>query len=164
MHAIFFGVKRAFQASLRLTRRGLAALGLTAARFDMLFMLRGLSGPGILQRELRLGLGVSAPVVSRMLKALEALGLVSRELCLQDRRQRWVKLTALGRSRVQILEWRMIRSGLVQLAVESALAGSRCFDESACFVATDNADTVLWNMRHTYRDTATMLYPWHPDD
>ena len=39
MDAIFFGLKRAFHGSLRIARFALTALGLTAARFDMLYAL-----------------------------------------------------------------------------------------------------------------------------
>ena len=40
MHAIFFGLKRAHHGTLRITRRALIALGLTAARFDLLYAVQ----------------------------------------------------------------------------------------------------------------------------
>jgi hypothetical protein len=78
MNAITFATKRAYHAFLRLTRRGLAAVGLTAARFDMLLaaqrrVLRaalrqeGASGAagqlGSYLTALRVYLGDKAPVV-----------------------------------------------------------------------------------------------------
>lgn len=39
VHAAFFGLKRAYWGSLRVTRRRLKELGLTAARFDLLYLL-----------------------------------------------------------------------------------------------------------------------------
>jgi hypothetical protein len=45
MDATFFSLKRAFHGTLRLTRVTLAKLGLTAARFDLLYALpTGLGG------------------------------------------------------------------------------------------------------------------------
>ena len=164
MNAIFFGLKRAFHGALRITRRALAALGLTSARFDLLYALNNGPSWGVLQSALRATLGVSASVVSRMLKSLEGLGLVSRERALGDARQRRVKLTAMGRSRIRLAIWRLIRSGHVQLVVDSALAGPRWFDESACFVAMNHVESALLALRREGRDTATLHYPWHPDD
>ena len=60
MNAILFGLKRAFQASIRFTRPMVAAFGLTAARFDMLYAIK-LAKYGIKQSELRRTLGVTAP-------------------------------------------------------------------------------------------------------
>ena len=40
MNAIFFGLKRAYHGTLRIYRRALANLGLTAARFDLLYAAR----------------------------------------------------------------------------------------------------------------------------
>ena len=39
MNQIFFASKRAFHSILRVTRRPLRSLGLTAARFDVLYVL-----------------------------------------------------------------------------------------------------------------------------
>jgi DNA-binding MarR family transcriptional regulator len=102
MNQIAFATKRTFHGFLRVTRKALASVGLTAARFDMLSALYGdhdrLANDCqlISQRELRDDLGVSASVISRMVRALEALGLVKRERWLGDRRQFWVFLTDLG--------------------------------------------------------------------
>ena len=107
MHAIFFATKRAFHGGLRITRPRFqsVARGMTGARFDMMYALtRSIPGPHkfsnaryVLQSDLRKILGVTAPVVSRMLRSLEALGWVTRERCLHgDRRQRKVSLTKEG--------------------------------------------------------------------
>ena len=101
MHAIAFGTKRAFHGFLRVTRKPLAAVGLTAARFDMMCAIWKPTEIGddlddfeeISQRELRDALGVSASVVSRMVRALEALGWVVRERMYGDRRQWSIELT-----------------------------------------------------------------------
>ncbi|HTQ45353.1 MAG TPA: MarR family transcriptional regulator, partial [Polyangiaceae bacterium] len=65
-----------------MTRKPLASMGLTAARFDLLSALLTARGDRrswrVQQSDLRKTLGVTAPVVTRMLKALEAIGLVER--------------------------------------------------------------------------------------
>ena len=160
MDEVFFAVKRAFHASLRVTRRALAALGLTAARFDLLLALYEGEEDGTKQRELVRDLGVSASVVSRMLKALEGLGLVSRWSDCCDRRRRWVMLTAEGLSRVRLLEWRCMRSGQAKLAVDSALAGKRWYSPAACAAATKSALDMLWGMRGAWGDTSRRYVRW----
>src|SRR5271163_4708955 len=104
MNEIALGVKRTFHGFLRITRRRLASVGLTAARSDMLYAVRkdGWAlgrdrAAEIRQSDLRRALGVSATVVSRMVRALETLGLVERHRCLDtDRRQIQVTLTKKG--------------------------------------------------------------------
>src|SRR5277367_5509039 len=86
MNEIALGAKRTFHGFLRITRRRLASVGLTGARFDMLYAVRRqgrfLSGEEdsieLRQSDLRRILGVTATVVSRMVRALERLGLVAR--------------------------------------------------------------------------------------
>jgi DNA-binding MarR family transcriptional regulator len=165
MHAIFFGLKRAFHGVLRISRDALATLGLTSARFDLLYVLHQCHPLVTLwQSELRTSLGVSAQVVSRMLQSLEELGLVTRQRSAIDRRQRDVELTTKGRSRIRFAIWSMIRSGQVKLAAELALGGDRWFDESHVLMQTDRFDSALTVIRACFRDTATLNYPWHPED
>ena len=165
MHAIFFGLKRAFHGTLRVSRSALKAVGLTAARFDLLFALydqpRGADAQSALTREL----GVSRSTVSRMLGSLEKLGIVRRTPHPHDRRQRWVALTDAGRARIHRAVYRLIRAGSAQLAVDTALGGERWYDsESLCFFAMAALDDTLSAIRHAFGDRATLYYPWHPDD
>ncbi len=74
MHAVFFGLKRAHQGTLRITRGVLTALGLTAARFDLLFAVKKSSRYGLNQSALRKVLGVSRATVSRMLASTRRAG------------------------------------------------------------------------------------------
>jgi DNA-binding MarR family transcriptional regulator len=97
MNSVFFGFKRAYYGTLRGTRPHLKRLGLTAARYDVLALLERFGA--MLQREVRASLNVAAPTVSRMLKALEALGLIARSRP-SDRRQREVRLTFRGRTKL----------------------------------------------------------------
>jgi DNA-binding MarR family transcriptional regulator len=180
MNAIFFGLKRAYHGTLRVTRRGLSRIGLTAARFDMLHALPHggfRAGKGTLQSLLRRRLGVSRPTVSRMLASLEELGLVTRKRHPLDRRQVFVALTLAGRRLLRRAKRAFVDSGYVQLAVDSALGAessqgwsrdrwrtNRWYDDSHCLVAMDTLDEILGNVRHEFGDFATLSYLWHPDD
>jgi DNA-binding MarR family transcriptional regulator len=162
MNSIFFGLKRAHHGVLRVTRRALAHAGLTAARFDLMYVVH--ERDGIQQRLLRRALGVSAPTVTRMLGSLEELGLLRRVPSTIDRRQRLVLLTEVGRRCIRKAISRLVRSGAAQLAVDSALCANSWWSESACLLATDRCESTLNAFRSAYRDVATLYYRWHPDD
>ena len=167
MNTIFFGCKRAFHSTLRVTRKPLASLGLTAARFYLLYELLSrdkLIPNGAFQSVLRRRLGVCASVISRMLASLEALGWVTREGQPQglDRRQRRVTLTAEGRQRIAAA-FKMLRRASWRL-VHQAICFGQHGAPSPQFVHTERLESYLRGMRTEYGDTATLYYPWHPDD
>jgi DNA-binding MarR family transcriptional regulator len=171
MNQQFFGLKRAFHATLRLTRASLAKLGLTAARFDLLYALphsRHRSSLTMRQSNLRGMLGVSRPTVSRMLASLEELGLVRRTRDPYDGRQRVVALTQQGCTLVRRAVRHFIDSGWTELALDSALAsdrpGERWCDDGHCLFETDRLERFLGSIRRAFGDVATLYYPWHPDD
>ncbi len=161
MHCIFFGLKRAHHGTLRITREVLASLGLTAARFDLLYAVRK-SRRGIIQSALRRVLGVSRATVSVMLASLEELGLVRRTVAKDDRRQKLVELTTKGWWRISRAHRHFTRSGWAQLAIDSALAGEHAAfhwcDEKACLLATASLDVMLGKIRQGFRDFATLDY------
>jgi DNA-binding MarR family transcriptional regulator len=166
MHAAFFGLKRAYWGSLRVTRKRLAALGLTAARFDLLYVLYEPRTP-LGQRFIHRKLGVTRPVVSRMLKSLRELGLVWRQRRAGDRREWNVSLTSRGRFAIRRAIDVFIRSGRVERLVERGL----CPDmpagrhrQEAAFLAMCDLEVVLDNLRRGLRGGGTLVYPWHPDD
>ncbi len=163
MNAIFFGCKRAFHSFMRLTRRAIEALGLTAARFDMLTAVRR-GYHGIHQSALRRELGVGRATISRMLCSLEELGLVHREVAPEDRRQRVVTLTAKGLCSIDHATAEFVGSGIIQLAVDSALTQGNPLEWSRAHVAMDEAETVLRNLRDGFGDVARLYYPWHPEE
>jgi DNA-binding MarR family transcriptional regulator len=167
MHAIFFGLKRAHHGTLRITRAHLTKLGLTAARFDLLYAVRE-TRRGIVQSTLRRVLGVCRATVSRMLASLEELGLVRRKVLSTDRRKRLVELTTRGRSCIAFAHRQLTRSGWASLAVDSALCGEGSgygwWDESDCIDATGELNAILGRLRHAYYDHATLDYPWSPED
>jgi DNA-binding MarR family transcriptional regulator len=169
VNAITFGTKRAFQGFVRVTRKQLVDLGLTAARFDLLTVLvrcrpGELCAPGVRQSEIRRKLGVTAPVVTRMLRALEGLGLVRRwREQDQDRRQVRVELTVAG-------ERCILKAHEVMLpAVSRMVYRAICFGEhrnaDARFRHMDTLESYMESMRGRFGDTARLYYPWgHPDD
>ena len=165
MHSIFFGLKRAWQGSLRVTRQPLAAVGLTAARFDLLYLLQfaGESSP-MAQSKLRRALGVNRTTTSRMVRSLEGLGLITRERSYVDRRTLRVSLTAQGLARIRLAIRRLMKTGAADLVVDTALAGEDWHCARACFYATDGLERFLNRARKAFRDFATLYYPWHPDD
>jgi DNA-binding MarR family transcriptional regulator len=162
MHIVFFSLKRAYYGALRVTRRVLARLGLTSARFDLLYIVYkvGRAGSIMSQRRLQRELGVAAPTVSRMLASLEELALVEREVMAEDRRCHRVRLTREGRQRVLRAARLLIHSGHVQLAVDSALCPQRWPSKLAGDIAGGLLDTTLRRLRHAYGDVATLGYPW----
>lgn len=164
MHSVFFALKRGFHSTLRLTRKTLGKMGLTAARFDMLFAVYSRGKYGALQSQLRRTLGVCASVVSRMLKAMESLGYVKRERARGDTRQRRVTLTHKGRGRIQRGIRQFISWGYVQLALESVLVTDAPSDPGKALAAVENAEVLLHGLGREFGDSADLHYRWHPDD
>jgi DNA-binding MarR family transcriptional regulator len=166
MHAIFFGLKRAHHSTLRITRTVLAKMGLTAARFDLLYAVSEYRN-GMPQSGLRRLLGVSRATISRMLASLEELGLLNRTVA-YDRRKKDVRLTTRGRWRIALAHRLLTRSGWAQLAVDSALGAEGqndgwC-DPGRCIAATSRLEDLLGRIRRAFGDCARLDYPWSPDD
>jgi DNA-binding MarR family transcriptional regulator len=173
MHTIFFGLKRAHHATLRLTRAPLANMGLTAARFDLLYAVNQ-NRRGVTQSALRRLLGVCRATVSKMLGSLEKLGLVRRSISVFDRRRKLVELTAIGKASFVRARREFMRSGWAQLAVDSALGavdsktaspriGYRWFDPDECNEATSLLESMLGCVRSEFGDRAKLVYPWDPE-
>jgi len=162
MDAIFFGLKRAHQGSLRVGHQLTKEFGLTPARFDLMVAVKRFREevPGhITQRELRRILGVSAPTVSRMVRSLEVLRLIWRGPRSENTRR--LGLTARGRALIRRALKRLFHSGLARRIADRALRrGGRAYD----FMRREELDEVLGTMRRFFGDTATLAYPWHPDD
>ncbi len=157
MHAAFFGLKRAHHAVLRLGRHAFASMGLTAARFDLLFAVHSHNGRRMPQRALQRMLGVCRATVSRMLRSLEELGLVRRTPSDVDRRRKLVQLTKEGRSRVWKALRRLVRNGMARLALNTALGANekRCawFDADACWTVAEALRMTLLDIRRTFGDS-----------
>ncbi len=156
MDPVFFTIKRAYYATLRLTRRALRAMGLTAARFDLLDALYRLGTRCVhLQSNLRRGLGVARSTISRMMISLERLGLVTRR---RDGRDCIVALTPEGRRRVRRAYFGLVLVGHVGLALDGALApGERRWpDARACARARRHLEALCMRVRVGFGDEATL--------
>jgi len=162
MHVTYFGLKRAYYSSMRITRPVLRELRLTPARFDMLTAIT--RHRGIFQSLLRRVLGVSAPVISRMVRALEALGFVVRTRSPYDKRQIRLSATPTALARMNAAdEWSIC--SYLELAFDSAVAGEHWYDEFEVLLKTEQLEMILKRIRETFRDTASLYYPYgHPDD
>jgi DNA-binding MarR family transcriptional regulator len=163
MNAHFFGLKRAYHGFLRVTRRPLQVLGLTAARYDLMYalMLRqnDWDVAPMLQRELRRELGVTGSVVSRMLGSLEKLGLITRKRKARDRRQLEIRLTEKGLECIRYAYRALVRSSVRLLCM--AIAFGKPLD---AFLHMLWFEEYLLVIGREYGDTARLVYPWHPDD
>jgi DNA-binding MarR family transcriptional regulator len=168
MNAITFGTKRAFQGFVRAMRKPLMEFGLTAARFDLLSAIftterDNRSSAGVRQSELRKMLGVTAPVVTRMLRALKALGWVQRWRDYFDRRQIRVALTKEGEQCIR--RARKVMLPLVKTIVYRAICFGEHRSADARFRHMDNLESYLNGLREWFGDKARLYYAWgHPDD
>jgi DNA-binding MarR family transcriptional regulator len=157
MHPVFFGLKRAYYATLGLTRRTLRKMGLTAARMDMLYVIHKKGRYPTQQGALWRTLGVCPSVVSRMLKRLEEMGYVERDVITNDTRKRTVTLTVKGRARILRAIRQFIGWGYAQLALESALEPERWHSEWHAHVAVLRAEEFLRLIRVAFGDRASFV-------
>jgi DNA-binding MarR family transcriptional regulator len=168
MHEIMFGTKRAFHSFLRVSRKPLVWLELTAARFDMMAEIvihgrRSGSSRELRQSELRKMLGVTASVVTRMAKSLEALGLVQRKRELADRRQVCVTLTERGKERV-LRAWHVMTRAMRRF-VDDATCEGDYRDPDMRLRRMKIVNRYLTVLRFAFGDWAVAYYfPWgYPD-
>ncbi len=156
MDPVFFTIKRAYYATLRLTRRALRAMGLTAARFDVLDALYRLgTGCAHFQSDLRRGLGVARATISEMMRSLEKIGLVTRR---RDGREVVVALTPEGRRRIRRAYYGLVLVGHVGHALDGALApGERRWpDPRRCASARRHLEALCMRIRLGFGDEATL--------
>jgi DNA-binding HxlR family transcriptional regulator len=122
MHALFNEMKRAYWKSRTFQARIAERYGLTPSRFEMLLAIAQQPGRSVPQSWLPGILGCSRPVVSRMLRALEKLGLVERDLYVGVAPTGLtcpVSLTDDGLAKLEALAEEMIKTGCIELAVHS---------------------------------------------
>ena len=161
MHSTFFAMKRGYYSGLRVARELLDGKGLTPARFDLLYLVRGGPGEFLLQSDVRRALGVAGPTVSRMIRSLMELGFLVKLRAPHDRRERIVQLTEKGR---RVLA-KAIRATMgprkVERLVAGALAGAR--RRATCGrVAAVGLEEVLLRVRTAFGDRARLLYVFNP--
>jgi DNA-binding MarR family transcriptional regulator len=136
-----------------------APYGLTPARFDMLRIVLVHEEHGVLQSRIRALLGVSGATVSRMLKALEALGFVTRKALAADRRNLLVALTGSGLAIMKHAMARYVDNGGAHRLARRGLG----FDPKRAGPKLATLQRFLWSMRKVYADTAPFADPWSTD-
>jgi DNA-binding MarR family transcriptional regulator len=121
MDDLLFAYKRVHLAGNRHALMLLAAFGVTPARFDLMRILYGRETFEMAQSVLRAELGVSRATVSRMLLALEKLGLVTRRPDESDRRTKIVTLTFEARSLVWNVLVALVRPRVLASVIDKGL-------------------------------------------
>jgi DNA-binding MarR family transcriptional regulator len=155
-----FALKRAFQSTLRFFRFVLQGTGLTVARYDMLMAVKG-EKHGMSQKRLRQVLGVTRATVSKMLRSLEALGLVRREVNPWDRRRKDVWLTEEGAARLEATYKKIVRPGWVRFALAWVLGtrqNGNLLPPPFCDDEMMELDRHLWAIRRGFCDTGSLSY------
>ena len=99
----------------------LLAFGVTPARFDLMRLLYASETYSLPQSWLRAQLGVARATVSKMLRALEKLGLVERKTDEWDRRTKIVTLTYAARSLVWRVLVALVRPREIANVIDAAL-------------------------------------------
>ncbi len=163
MDAVFFAVKRAHYATWKFGRRMLMPVGLTPARFDVLFALRKSRWVPVRQAALRAALGVARATISEMLGVLEDLGLVLRNCCEDDKRTNWVRLTMPGVDLLHRAYQRCVGNGDTTVAVDCALAEGD--PARATFPMRSSIEELCSSLRRWFGNGKALgLYPWRTDD
>jgi DNA-binding MarR family transcriptional regulator len=101
--------------------------------------------------------------VTRMVRALQKLGLVQRWRDDWDRRQVLVALTKAGKRCIRRARNEMLPR------VKRVVYGAICFGQhrsvNARFLHMSRLESYLQSLRWRFNDTAGLYYPWgHPDD
>jgi DNA-binding MarR family transcriptional regulator len=164
MHAALFGVKRLHLSVVEWSKLRLERwrkVGITPARYDLLrvVQLHWRNG-GLPQWKIVRLLGVSATVVSRMLRALEQKGIVRRAPLECDRRALWVALTVEGARIVTDANDCVIKTGMAELCVDAAFAKNRYRPKRDM----ERAETLLTRARIYFKDRAAARHPWRVVD
>jgi DNA-binding MarR family transcriptional regulator len=169
MDRIFYGLKRAYHSTLRISRRDFKEIALTPARMDILHVLynrgRGLT---IWQSTLRRIIGYTArSTMTEIMQALERLGLVRRTQSPLSKRQLDVELTDAGWARlgpayvrfpagwVHDAPW--LAKGWRDPDVEEHEAWRAFVDKMR------RLEKILLNVRFGLRDTGSVHYPWYTE-
>ena len=158
MHAILFGIKRAFRTSVQVLFGLLEEFELTPARYDLLFIVRE---HGIRwMSDVRRRLGVTAATVSRMVDSLVERGIVTVRRPPEDRRQLEIVLTPKGDECMRRAMAKYRDSGGIDLFVESMFppTGEGARERMLVF------DNRLRDVRKACGDTSTEPDPWYTTD
>jgi DNA-binding MarR family transcriptional regulator len=167
MHFVAFAIKRAYLRGLSVARPVAESVGLTPARFDLLYALYGRYDNARAQSELRRLLDVARPTVSRMVRRLEELGFVTRTRHYGDRRTLLVRFTAWGLRRFDRALRVVLGFAPLEWAYQCAFAsdfGTRMPTQGTFF----DLDTFCCDLRRlakNFGNRSLLSFPTgHPDD
>ena len=162
MHQMFFTLRRGFHKSNQFLSRMLQPFGITPARLDVLHAIDDL---GVRPRQTWLAqwFGVTAATMSKLVRALEGLGLVARARDPADARAFRISLTELGLRLLRRVRREIQGSGAAELAAVSAVTWT-WWDDTQAFIQMEAFDDALSRIRRQFGDIAAFHYPWHPDD
>jgi len=122
MTPIFYGLKRSYHASLRLSHQALRPFGITPARFDMLRCIEKLYDG--FQFQIGEALGIRPSTTSRMLKALIEMELVVKAPFEEFGRAHMVSLTQKGEALLKQIDQALFGSGMANLTQQVAASWS----------------------------------------
>src|SRR5262245_11093539 len=166
MHPIGFQLKRAHLSAVGAGRRLLQDVpDMTPARFDILYLIhktpRLMRSFGykadqvtIVQR-----LGLSRATISRMLKRLEELGLVTRERCHNDARRKLVTLTEAGIQRIRAA-LHIVFTGCEMIRAYTSMWKGRRSRRNRCWLHHNLAELFnsIYDVAQLFNDTSEPLY------
>ena len=158
MQRVFFGVKRVmYQLRQRFWKKlRRYDIPTTPAQYEVLRILDDYP-LGIARFALVRLLGVSGPVVSRMLKALEAVGLLERTRNERDGRVVIVKLTDFGAE--ASLGWNAKGPDFHQW-MERRIRKSFTSSKARAGIELDLLEKYLWRARYNNKETSPRLDPF----
>ena len=170
MDRIFFGLKRAFHSTLRVSRRDFQEIALTPARMDILhalYRMRKRDRP-MWQSTLRRMLGYTArSTLTQILQALESLALIRRKRSPRDARQLEVELTEAGRAKIVRAYLRFFPGWSLDAPLWAkgwpAPTARECAAWNAYVDKIGRLDKILSNVRFALRDTASLRHRWTYD-
>ena len=170
MDPIFFGLKRAFHSTVRVSRRDFQEIALTPARMDILhalFRMRKRDRP-MLQSTLRRILGYTArSTLTQILKALETLNWIRRKRSPRDARQLEVELTQAGRGKIVKAYLRFFPGWSLDAPLWAKGWPTPSAEESTAWDAyvdkIGRLEKILSNIRFALRDTGSLRHRWSYD-
>jgi DNA-binding MarR family transcriptional regulator len=166
MDRAFFGLKRAYHSTLRISRRDFEEIGNTPARMDILHALYNRGRPRLMwQSILRRIIGYTArSTISELLKELEAIRWIRRKRSPIDRRQVEVELTDAGRRALGRAYFRFFPGWVVEAPTwakdrlppdsDERKAWRRFLDK------VGRLDKILLDIRFALRDKGCLRYGW----
>ena len=170
MDRIFFGLKRAFHSTLRVSRRDFQEIALTPARMDILhalYRMRKRDRP-MLQSTLRRILGYTArSTLTQILKAMESLAWIRRKRSPRDARQLEVELTPSGRGKIVKAYLRFFPGWSLDAPLWAkgwpAPSAAECTAWNAYVDKIGRLEKILSNIRVALRDTGSLRHRWSYD-